>query len=44
VVLDKDYFTVSDAEMRKIGSILTVVDGEIAHDTGALTGRGHGRR
>ena len=36
VVLDKDYFRVSDAEMRKISSILTVVDGNIVHDTGAF--------
>src|SRR5688572_649931 len=36
VVLDKDYFRVSDAEIRKIGSMLTVVDGNIVHDTGAL--------
>jgi predicted amidohydrolase YtcJ len=44
VVLDKDYFTVSDAEMRRIRPLLTVVDGQVVHDTGALTGRGHGRR
>jgi hypothetical protein len=45
VVLDKDYFSVSDAEMRKIRPIMTVVDGEIVHDTGALGGHhGHGRR
>ncbi|WP_432837371.1 amidohydrolase [Dactylosporangium sp. CA-092794] len=36
VVLDKDYFTVSDAEMRDIRPILTVIDGKIVHDTGAL--------
>ena len=39
VVLDKDYFTVSDAQMRAIRPIMTVVDGEIVHDTGALRGR-----
>jgi hypothetical protein len=32
VVLDKDYFTVSDAEMRTIRPVLTIVDGEIAYD------------
>ncbi len=32
VVLDKDYFEVSDAEMRNIRPILTVVDGEIVYD------------
>jgi hypothetical protein len=41
VVLDKDYFTVSDAAMRDIRPILTVIDGRIVHDTGAL--RGHRR-
>ncbi|HEX6158357.1 MAG TPA: amidohydrolase family protein [Burkholderiales bacterium] len=37
VVLDRDYFRVSDAEIRKISSILTVVDGNIVHDTGGLS-------
>ena len=36
VVLDRDYFRVSDADMRKIRPILTVVDGKVVHDTGAL--------
>jgi len=36
VVLDRDYFKVSDADMRKTSSVLTVVDGKIVHDTGAL--------
>src|SRR3990172_3525884 len=40
VVLGKDYFTVSAAQMRRIRPILTVVDGKIVHDTGALR-RGH---
>jgi len=44
VVLDKDYFSVSDAEMRKIRPIMTVVDGAIVHDTGVIGGHGHGRR
>jgi predicted amidohydrolase YtcJ len=39
VVLDKDYFTVSDAEMRTIKPILTVVAGKVVHDTGVLRGR-----
>ena len=53
LVLDRDYFKVSDAEMRKTLPILTVVDGKVVHDTGALGGRhrddddddddGHGR-
>jgi predicted amidohydrolase YtcJ len=41
VVLDKDYFGVSDAEMRTIRPILTVVDGKIVHGSGALDGGGH---
>lgn len=32
VVLDKDYFSVSDDEMRRIRPVLTVVNGEIVHD------------
>ena len=36
VVLDKDYFSVSDAEMRTIRPVLTVIDGEVVHDNGAL--------
>ena len=36
VVLDRDYFRVSDAEVRKISSALTVVDGNVVHDTGAF--------
>jgi hypothetical protein len=39
VVLDQDYFTVSDAAVRAIRPIMTVVDGEIVHDTGVLRGR-----
>ena len=42
VVLDKDYFQVSDAEMRTIRPVLTVVDGKVVHDTGALDDHGHG--
>ncbi len=43
VVLDKDYFSsrVTDAEVRNIRPILTVVDGKVVHDTGALDGGGH---
>ena len=36
VVLDKDYFTVSAAEMRTIRPVLTVIDGEVVHDTGVI--------
>ena len=36
IVLDRDYFTVSDAAMRETRVLLSVVDGKIVHDTGAL--------
>ncbi|TDD67618.1 hypothetical protein E1262_18375 [Jiangella aurantiaca] len=36
LVLDRDYFTVSDADLRRTLPVLTVVGGEIVHDTGAL--------
>jgi len=36
VVLNKDYFSVSDAELRGIRPILTVVGGKIVHDSGVL--------
>lgn len=34
VALDRDYFSVSDAEARRTRAALTVVDGRIVHDTG----------
>jgi predicted amidohydrolase YtcJ len=33
-VLDRDYFTVPDAEIKKIRSVLTIVNGRIVHNTG----------
>jgi predicted amidohydrolase YtcJ len=36
LVLDRDYFRVSDADMRKTSSVLTVVDGKVVHDTGVV--------
>ncbi|HEX4997062.1 MAG TPA: amidohydrolase family protein [Terriglobia bacterium] len=37
VVLDRDYFTAPEVEIRKIRSLLTVVDGRIVHDeSGAI--------
>ncbi len=33
-VLDRDYFTVPDVEIKKIRSVLTIVDGKIVHDAG----------
>jgi predicted amidohydrolase YtcJ len=35
-VLDRDYFSVPDVEIKKIHSVLTMVDGEIVHDAGVL--------
>lgn len=37
VVLDRDYFRVSDDDMRRTKPVLTIVDGEIVHDTGEVT-------
>jgi predicted amidohydrolase YtcJ len=34
VVLNSDYFTVPDEDLKKIRSVLTVVDGKIVHDAG----------
>ena len=36
VVLDRDYFTVPEADIRKVRSVLTVVDGKIVHNSGVL--------
>ena len=35
-VLDRDYFAVPDAEIRKVRSVLTMVDGKIVHEAGNL--------
>jgi len=35
-VLDRDYFSVSDAQMRETRPALTVVDGEIVYDVGVV--------
>ncbi|HEU0213872.1 MAG TPA: amidohydrolase family protein [Jiangellaceae bacterium] len=39
VVLNKDYFTVSDEELKGIRSVLTVVGGAVVHDSGEVTVR-----
>jgi predicted amidohydrolase YtcJ len=31
--LDRDYFTVSDADMKKIRSAMTIVNGKIVHES-----------
>ncbi len=36
VVLDRDYFSASDADLRKIRPVLTVVAGKVVHDTGVV--------
>jgi hypothetical protein len=33
-VLDRDYFAVPDADIKKIRSVLTIVNGKIVHDAG----------
>ncbi|MBZ5575854.1 MAG: amidohydrolase family protein [Acidobacteriia bacterium] len=33
-VLDRDYFTVPDADLKKIRSVLTIVNGNVVHDAG----------
>ena len=33
-VLDRDYFTVPDVEIKRIRSVLAIVNGKIVHDTG----------
>ena len=40
VVLDRDYFTVDEEQIRHISPVLTMVAGAIVHDTGELTGHG----
>jgi predicted amidohydrolase YtcJ len=35
-VLDRDYFAVPEAEIKKVRSVLTVVDGKIVHDSRVL--------
>jgi hypothetical protein len=36
VVLSHDYFTVPDADLKRIRAVMTIVDGKIVHDTGML--------
>src|SRR6516225_9463727 len=35
-VLDRDYFTVPDAEIKRIHSVLTIVNGAIVHNAGVI--------
>ena len=34
--LDRDYFSIPENDIKRISSILTIVNGEIIHDTGRL--------
>jgi predicted amidohydrolase YtcJ len=36
LVLDRDYFTVPDEDLKRIRSALTVVDGTIVHSDGSV--------
>jgi predicted amidohydrolase YtcJ len=36
VVLDRDYFTVPDADIRKVRPVLTLLGGKVVHDSGAV--------
>ncbi len=38
-VLDLDYFSVPDVEIKKIRSVLTVVDGKIVHQSAGIRPR-----
>ncbi len=35
-VLDRDYFAVPDADIKKIRSVLTIVNGNVVHEAGPL--------
>ncbi len=35
-VLDRDYFAIPDADIKKIRSVLTIVNGQVVHDAGVL--------
>ena len=39
VVLDRDYFSVPDVQIKLIRSMLTVVDGKIVHESSGIRGR-----
>ena len=36
VVLDRDFFTIPDAEIPRVRSVLTIIGGQIMHDSGAV--------
>ena len=44
IVLDRDLFTIPDADIRNVSSVLTIVDGKVVHqsgDIGPAARRGH---
>jgi predicted amidohydrolase YtcJ len=36
VVLDRDYFTVPEEQIKQVRSVMTVVGGKVVHQTGAV--------
>jgi predicted amidohydrolase YtcJ len=38
-VLNRDYFSVPDVEIKKIRSVLTVVDGKVVHESVGIRAR-----
>jgi predicted amidohydrolase YtcJ len=36
VVLDRDFFSIPDAEIPRVRSVLTVIGGKVKHDAGAV--------
>jgi predicted amidohydrolase YtcJ len=36
VVLDRDYFSIPEIEIKKVRSVMTVVDGKVVHTSGAI--------
>jgi len=44
LVLNRDYFSVSDEDIKRIRPVMTIVDGVVVHDTGTLGGHKAKRR
>ena len=36
VVLDRDYFTVAEDEIKSVSAVLTIMGGRVVHDAGAI--------
>ena len=41
VVLDRDFFTIPEADIPRVRSVLTVIGGKIMHDAGVVSVRSH---